>query len=334
MKKIILITFLLAINCQLSFAQQAIAKIKFEEAEEAYAIKDFETTVLKLDEAEVLLKTSNPRIMYLKILAQSKIIEKAPLNEYKILEDTRQLCAKYLNEYESIPNNEDKYRDIYNIGESLKVYPTDKLSFEKKKKKILDEEIAKQQQIEFEKKIALEKEEKNQLELLEQNKRYADKNNKQKFTSLGFESGEIAKYGLIIETAGINRRVGFHFVCRSSFTSDDDILKSVGNDLVLINKFDFYLGPNIRIFNFLYLNLGIGGGGYKDKFDNGTYPTPQGRYSLSNIIMGPVGSIGTTIRLGRVVNINIGLSYMDIPQNKYDTELTYGISFNLVKKMR
>ncbi len=260
------------------------------------------------------------------IKAQSKIIEKAPLHDYKILEDTRLLCAKYLVEYESTANNEDKYKDIYHIGESLKVYPIDNLSFEKEKKKILDQEIAKQQQIDYEKKIALEKEKKNQLESLEQNTRYAERYNKQKFSSLGFESGEIAKYGLIFETAGINHRVGFHFVIRNGFVSDTlAYVKNLGN------KFKLYLGPNIRIFNFLSLNLGIGFGGYSFLTDHGIMTSPQ--YEKEYAIK-PVGSIGTTIRLGRIVNINIGLSYMDILLNEFDTELTYGISFNLVKKRR
>jgi len=129
MKKIILLTLILIASSQISIAQQAIAKIKYEEAEEAFSTNDFKTTVLKLDEAETLLKATNPRIMYLKILAQSKIIEKAPLNDYKILENTRQLCAKYLLEYESIPNNEDKYRDVYKASEALTEYPETKAIF-------------------------------------------------------------------------------------------------------------------------------------------------------------------------------------------------------------
>ena len=129
MKKIILLTLILIASSQFAFSQQAIAKIKYEEAEEAFSTNDFKTTVLKLDEAETLLKATNPRIMYLKILAQSKIIEKEPLNDYKILENTRQLCAKYLLEYESIPNNEDKYRDVYNVTEGLKKNPKSETEF-------------------------------------------------------------------------------------------------------------------------------------------------------------------------------------------------------------
>ena len=130
MKKIILLTLIFLASSQFAFSQQAIAKIKYEEAEEAFSTNDFKTTILKLDEAETLLKATNPRIMYLKILAQSKIIEKAPLNDYKILENTRQLCAKYLLEYESIPNNEDKYRDVYKASEALKAYPESKEKFQ------------------------------------------------------------------------------------------------------------------------------------------------------------------------------------------------------------
>jgi len=129
MKKIILLTLILIASSQFAFSQQAIAKIKYEEAEEAFSTNDLKTTVLKLNEAETLLKATNPRIMYLKILAQSKIIEKSPLNDYKILENTRLLCAKYLLEYEKIPNNEDKYRDVYNVAEGLKKNPISETAF-------------------------------------------------------------------------------------------------------------------------------------------------------------------------------------------------------------
>ena len=122
MRKIILITFALLASVQFAFAQQAIAKIKYEEAEEAYSINDFETTLTKLNEVEALLESTNPKVMYLKIMTQFKIIERNSLNEYKVIEDARQLCTKYLNDYENVPNNDDKYRDIYKISESLKKY--------------------------------------------------------------------------------------------------------------------------------------------------------------------------------------------------------------------
>ena len=120
---------LLIATAQISFAQQAIAKIKFEEAEEAFAANNYEETVAKLIEVETILKSTNPRVLYLKITAQSKIIEKNPTNDYKIIESTRKLSAKYLKDYEDVPNNEDKYRDIYKIAESLKKYPKSEADF-------------------------------------------------------------------------------------------------------------------------------------------------------------------------------------------------------------
>jgi TPR repeat protein len=133
MKKILLLTFILFGSTQMVFSQQAIAKIKYEEAEEAYSINDFEATISKLNEVEIILKSTNPKVMYLKIMAQSKILEKNPLNDYKIIESTRQLCVKYLKDYENVPNNEDKYRDIYKISEPLKKYPKTETEFTTKK---------------------------------------------------------------------------------------------------------------------------------------------------------------------------------------------------------
>lgn len=76
MKKIILLTILIIATAQITIAQNTIAKLKFEEAEEAYVNNDFELTLSTLKEVETLLKSTNPRILYLQILAQTKIIEK------------------------------------------------------------------------------------------------------------------------------------------------------------------------------------------------------------------------------------------------------------------
>jgi hypothetical protein len=52
MKKIILLTFLLFATFQFSVAQNTIAKLKFEEAEEAYVNNNFELALTKLKEVE------------------------------------------------------------------------------------------------------------------------------------------------------------------------------------------------------------------------------------------------------------------------------------------
>ncbi len=72
--------------------------------------------------------------MHLKILAQSKIIESDPLVDYSLIADTRKLSENYLNDYEKLPNNEDKYREIYYLNEKLKECPSSSEEFEIYKK--------------------------------------------------------------------------------------------------------------------------------------------------------------------------------------------------------
>jgi hypothetical protein len=140
MKKIILLTFLLIAAVHSSFAQNTIAKLKFEEAEEAYTYNNFELTLTKLKEVETLLKSTNPRILYLQILAQDKIISKDLMADYAIIENIRTSFNKYLKDYENLPDNEDKYRDIYKISETYKDAPISIQEFnELIKKKELNE---------------------------------------------------------------------------------------------------------------------------------------------------------------------------------------------------
>jgi len=165
MKKLILFSVLIIATVQFTFAQNTIAKLKFEEAEEAYTNNNFELTLTKLNEVETLLKATNPRILYLQILAQSKIIEKNPLGDYVIIENARNSINKYLKDYENLPDNEDKYREIYKISESFVKYPATKQDFDLaletnrlkaeadrlEQKKKIEAEVARQINVLFEK---------------------------------------------------------------------------------------------------------------------------------------------------------------------------------------
>lgn len=142
MKKIILFTFLTIAFVQFASSQNTIAKLKFEDAEQAYANNNFELALHKLIEVETLLKSTNPQVLHLKINSQSKIIKKNPLNDYSLIENTRKLCSKYLIDYEQIPDNENNYRDIYKISETLKSYPESEQEFLAQKK------IAEEKQLE------------------------------------------------------------------------------------------------------------------------------------------------------------------------------------------
>lgn len=139
MKKLILSMLILTIT-QITFAQNTIAKFKFEEAEQAFVNNNYKQTISKLDEAETLLESTNPKIIHLKILAQYKLIEENPYDDFKIVESAKKLSANYLKEYESLPSNEDKYREIYTISEHLKNLPNTIQEFNNKKKEKLGEE--------------------------------------------------------------------------------------------------------------------------------------------------------------------------------------------------
>lgn len=139
MKNKFILIFVIITSAQLSFGQAMIAKLKFEEAEEAYANNNFELAVSKLKDVEALLKSTNPKIRYLQILAQTKIIEKNPLNDWLLLKNTRTMADTYLKDYENLPDNEDKYRDIYKAGESLKKWPGTVVEFSESKAKMEQE---------------------------------------------------------------------------------------------------------------------------------------------------------------------------------------------------
>ncbi|QBN19913.1 hypothetical protein [Flavobacterium nackdongense] len=129
MKKILL-TFVLIVTSQFTLGQNAIAKLKFSEAEEAYAVGDYELTISKLNEAERILKSTNPKILYLKIVAQFDMIEKKTVKSFSVIVNTRSLTKKYLNQYQNLSNIEDKYREVYKIDKALKNYPQTSQDFE------------------------------------------------------------------------------------------------------------------------------------------------------------------------------------------------------------
>jgi hypothetical protein len=147
-------------------------------------------------------------------------------------------------------------------------------------------------------------------------------NNLNAFSSIGFQSGEIAKYGFIYERGG-RKTVGFRFSVRTSLTAEEDIL----NGTSAANKTEIELGPNFKLSNRVYLNIGIGIGNY-DRLMNNDYAgkvyTESTGYS--------VATTGMMFRLSRVISINGGASFMDIDKDLYKPEITFGISFNLKGK--
>ena len=142
------------------------------------------------------------------------------------------------------------------------------------------------------------------------------------FSSLGIQSGTIAKYGLLFETHNKERFCGFHLAIRTSLTSKEAILNGTSK----ANKIEIDLGPNFKISESLYLNIGFGYGyfNYANRNDfAGILATDKKSYLLS--------SLGLMTRLSNIININGGASFMVIDKDFYKPELIFGVSFNLIK---
>jgi hypothetical protein len=116
-----------------------IAIIKYEQAEEYFNKSDFKKTIACLKECESLLGLTNPKILFLKIIAQSKLIEQDPFTDYLELQQVRSNIDKYLKEYENIPDNQEKYKQIYFTLETLEKYPKSIEEFNKQKGMLLAE---------------------------------------------------------------------------------------------------------------------------------------------------------------------------------------------------
>lgn len=191
-----------------------------------------------------------------------------------------------------------------------------------KQERIKNEQLA----VEREKNRLAQAEEDKQREKEAEKYRKKEKNNSNQtlnpFSSFGFQSGEIAKYGFIYEHGG-RKIVGFRFSARTSLTPEEDIL----NGKIIENKTEVELGPNFKIFKRAYFNIGVGYG-YYNRITNNDY---AGVLNLQKTGYS-VATTGLMIRLSRVININGGASFMDIDKDIYKPEITFGISFNLKGK--
>jgi tetratricopeptide (TPR) repeat protein len=101
-------------------AQDGIAKIKFEAAEEAYSKEDYQSTIARLNEAdEASGKLNVPKMLYLRILSEFNLFivkKKTDLNNINII---KRDCKAYLRAAESGVKIEEKYNEIVNISEKL-----------------------------------------------------------------------------------------------------------------------------------------------------------------------------------------------------------------------
>lgn len=131
MKKAILLALFL--TAFVSQAQDAVTMLKFEEAEKAFNAGDFNTVLDKLDEVEEMTQPT-PKTLYLRILSLNNLFDGGKLFNNPEQFEQLQNLRNHTNTYLEVMGNyelDDRFREVYQIGENLKDYPEDKAAWEK-----------------------------------------------------------------------------------------------------------------------------------------------------------------------------------------------------------
>lgn len=118
------VLFILFISTKLVIAQNPIAQLKFEDAEKAFNEGNYLKSIQYINETEELVGVTS-KTLYLKIVAQDKLIESDLSQHFDLIEKLKNNTNKYL---EALKNNEidDKYRMVYEVSKRVKEYPASK----------------------------------------------------------------------------------------------------------------------------------------------------------------------------------------------------------------
>lgn len=368
MKRKLLVFTLLFFSIQLSFAQKKSVAILKQEAAQAYENENYELTVSKVNQLSSVFKEVPPQYLAFRIKALNTIVAQNPYKDYSAIETTRNFISSYLAKFakkrDSYYNSILEIRDVFETyPKSESVFIAKKkaneleeierkrkaaLEAELQRKKILRDNIirdslalvnAARAKLKFtqdslqairqadidrvnNQKAAeqLAKQQKAQAIIDKRNlKAYNFRNNT--FSNLGVISGEVAKYGLLFEHGGGRNFLGYHIAARTSLIPKNDIVSGK----VVENRTEVDLGPNLKLSNYVYLNLGAGYGFYNYANRN-DYASQTPGLEMETYL---VTSGGIMIRLGRLINISGGVSFMDIDKGFYKPEITAGLTFNL-----
>jgi hypothetical protein len=419
------IVLIFSLFYQLSYSQQSL-DLKYESAKDAFYSENFEDANVLIKEIKSKYKSVPPKVAFLEIIINNKLIENNLLYDFSLLAETRKLVKIYKNKYQKFQN--DNYKIVMEIGKFLDQYPKDIIEYtEYKEKQIKVEELkkieAKEAEIlakekqkiqilvndrieklkpysskinsdelglgiineeafnllvekakenkaieikeseiqkekakkrieilapyssvinfydlnlenltdsEFQYQLSLakqklnDKENQKKIEQKRSDRYQKDYNMRKRFSSIGFQSGQIAKYGILYETGG-KKFIGFHMSFRTSNTPEEEIL----NGENLPNKNEFVFGPNFKLSPSLYINIGIGFGFYNSHELNDY--AGISKIAKNNYIVTPITLM---IRLNRVISINGGASFMEISKAFYKPEFIFGVSFNLKSKYK
>lgn len=146
--KILIVSYFMITSATI-FSQNAIAELKFEEAETAFNNGNYELTIQKTDEFEKVLGGITDKSLYLRVASQNKLFNPANFytdeKQFTLYNSLTENAEKYVN---ATANNglDDKFKEIYAIGENLKKLnlPKEKTIWIKEKQRIEKEELARQ----------------------------------------------------------------------------------------------------------------------------------------------------------------------------------------------
>jgi hypothetical protein len=361
---------------------------QYEMAMQAFDQNDLRTADSLVKILKPQNKSKRPKIIFLEIKVNMKLIEENPFLDFSLIENTRKITDEFIKKNQNNIYQNDNLKTAVSFYNELKQYPADRISFnnqkanlekqiagaearkkneeeqrrllavkiaaeaearklaevENEKKRVqLEKDLAERNKVqaendkrnkaeqdkivEIQRRVAAEERRKfDSLSMAEAQKKQAIdlKKNKRKlkpFKSLGFQSGEIAKYGLLFESGGA-KTLGFHISARTSLTDGQAIL----NGETIPNKTQIEMGPNIKLAKFLYMNIGAGYGFYNANVSNdyaGTKSVEKFGYLVTTACV--------MIRISNTININAGASFMDIDKDIYKPEIVFGLSFNLKK---
>ncbi|RXK80906.1 tetratricopeptide repeat protein [Filimonas effusa] len=132
MKKIIYLIVLYLLSIIPVHAQTALAKLKFEDAEQAFNNGDYKTALTNLKEAEKLFGKTNPPIQHLQILSQAKLLEDKDIffdtTTLQLFNTLYKSCQLFLQKNVDDERLIEKYKEVYKISEQIKSdYPFERI---------------------------------------------------------------------------------------------------------------------------------------------------------------------------------------------------------------
>src|SRR5690606_6568030 len=110
--------------------QSPVARFIYEDAEAAFAERDYRTALSRLNETERAFGEVNPPILYLRIQARHELVKAAQGPDFNLLDPLRADINLYLNSYGKIDALVDQMRDVYQISRALEQYPRDRVAHE------------------------------------------------------------------------------------------------------------------------------------------------------------------------------------------------------------